>query len=49
MLKFYLRFFGPKFCDLRPNSDAGREKVVIIGGAIQGAELAEFWSSEAEK
>lgn len=42
-LKFYLRFFGPKF--LRKLTKLWMpvgKKVVIIGGAIQGAELAEF-------
>jgi 2,4-dienoyl-CoA reductase (NADPH2) len=42
-LKFFLRFFGPKF--LRGLTKLWMpvgKKVVIIGGAIQGAELAEF-------
>jgi 2,4-dienoyl-CoA reductase (NADPH2) len=42
-LKFFLRFFGPKF--LRQLTSLWMpvgKKVVIIGGAIQGAELAEF-------
>ncbi len=42
-LKFFLRFFGPKF--LRGLTKLWMpvgKRVVIIGGAIQGAELAEF-------
>jgi 2,4-dienoyl-CoA reductase (NADPH2) len=42
-LKFFLRFFGPAF--LRGLTKLWMplgKKVVIIGGAIQGAELAEF-------
>jgi len=42
-LKFFLRFFGPKFLRELTNlwMPVGKT-VVIIGGAIQGAELAEF-------
>lgn len=50
MLKFYLRFFNPKF--LRSMTKIWMpvgKKVVIIGGAIQGAELAEFLVKRGRK
>jgi len=50
MLKFYLRFFNPKF--LRAMTKIWMpvgKKVVIIGGAIQGAELAEFLVKRGRK
>ncbi len=49
-LKFFLRFFGPKF--LRQLTSLWMpvsKKVVIIGGAIQGAELAEFLIKRGRK
>ncbi|HEX2964939.1 MAG TPA: FAD-dependent oxidoreductase, partial [Syntrophorhabdaceae bacterium] len=49
-LKFFLRFAGPKF--LRQLTSLWMplgKKVVIIGGAIQGAELAEFLVKRGRK
>ncbi len=49
-LKFFLRFFGPNF--LRRLTSLWipvGKKVVIIGGAIQGAELAEFLIKRGRK
>ncbi len=49
-LKFFLRFFGPKF--LRQLTSLWMpvgKKVAIIGGAIQGAELAEFLIKRGRK
>ena len=50
MLKFYLKFFGPKMLRgmTRLWMPVGK-KVVIIGGAIQGAELAEFLIKRGRK
>jgi 2,4-dienoyl-CoA reductase (NADPH2) len=50
MLKFFLRFFGPK--TLRWLSQFYMPigaRVVIIGGAIQGCELAEFLTKRGRK
>jgi 2,4-dienoyl-CoA reductase (NADPH2) len=49
-LKFFLRFFGPKF--LRQLTSLWMpvgNNVVIMGGAIQGAELAEFLIKRGRK
>jgi 2,4-dienoyl-CoA reductase (NADPH2) len=50
MLKTYLRYFSPKF--LRAMTKVWMpigKRVVIIGGAIQGAELAEFLVKRGRK
>lgn len=49
-LKTYLRFFGPRFLRWLTNfwMPIGK-KVVIIGGAIQGSELAEFLVKRGRK
>jgi 2,4-dienoyl-CoA reductase (NADPH2) len=50
MLKNFLRFFDPKFLRAMTNlwMPIGK-KVVIIGGAIQGGELAEFLVKRSRK
>jgi 2,4-dienoyl-CoA reductase (NADPH2) len=49
-LKFYLKFFGPeKIRDLTRYYMPVGKKVVVIGGAIQGAELAEFLTKRGRK
>ena len=50
MLKNYLRFFNPKF--LRAMTKIWMplgKRVVIIGGAIQGGELAEYLTKRGRK
>jgi 2,4-dienoyl-CoA reductase (NADPH2) len=49
-LKFYLKFFGPeRLRDLTRFYMPVGKRVVVIGGAIQGAELAEFLTKRGRK